>query len=130
MPEFTKISADDVYNDLINSSVTVVVDDYQPSKSVETFSELSKVFLFEDFMDVYTESGRHYQVWVVEDEESIFGYDKNIALICLRENDEDVQVFGFGMEIIDWEYRNFYIPDEKIVELLEKKTTTTVYTTV
>lgn len=128
MPEFAKISADDVYNDLINSSVTVIVDDCQPSKSIETFSKLSEVFLFEDFMDVYAGNGRHYQVWVVEDEESIFGYDKHIGLICLRENDEDVQIFGFGMEIIDWEYRNLYVPDEKIVELAEKKITNTVYT--
>lgn len=31
------------------------------------------------------------------------------------------------MEIIDWEYRNLYVPDEKIVELAEKEVTNTVY---
>lgn len=128
MSDFAKISTDQVYADIIGSAVNVVVDDYQPSKSVENFNNLSEIFIFEDYMDVYTESGRHYQVWVAEDEESVFGYGKHIGLICLRENDEDVQIFGFGMEIINWEYRNLYVPDEKIVELAEKKVTNTVYT--
>lgn len=128
MLEFDKISVDQVYADIIGSAVNVVVDGYQPSKSVEKFNNLSEIFIFKDFMDVYTESDRHYQVWVVEDEEGIFGYDKHIGLICLRENDEDVQIFGFGMEIIDWEYRNLYVPDEKIVKLAKKEITNTVYT--
>lgn len=122
-----KISADRVLDDLIGSPVTVIVDDYSPSKTVETFNDLSELFLFEDSMDVFTKSGHHYQVWIVEDAENVFGYNSSIALICLRDNDEDVQLFGFGVEVVNWEYRNLYIRDKSIVELTEQKKVVTTY---
>lgn len=122
-----KITPDQVINDLLGQPVTTIIDDYLPSKTQEVFNDLHELFIFEDFITIKTPTGREYQIWVEDDEESIFKHDEKILLICLLNENKNAQFFGVGVEIINPEYKNIYIENPTIIELHEHEKTVTTF---